>query len=561
MFNSISVKNRLFLVSFLPLILLTIAMVALIQIKVSALVEKEVTTAENMLLETRKRELKTIVEIAYGTIRPIYESNGNVEEAVDLLKRMEFGEDGYLFGYDGDSVRVFSGSSDASIGKSYQQFKDVNGVYLINDLVKKGKVNGLGKGNEFVAYHFPRLGGEKALPKLSYSIYLDKWDLMIGTGVYIDRIEEQVAVFETQTTESGQSLLWSVVIVTALIFVGLLFISFVLVKSILTPLIEVTESIEKLSKGNGDLTQRLPVRDKHELGHLSSSLNAFLESLHGLILSVKDVSLSVKDEGIILTQEVDKIEGVVAKQHNEVSQVATATTEMSQTAQQVSDNAGDAAQAANQANDNGKDALVKVEESCKEMALLNTELESASGVVIQVGEDVENISAVLQVIESIAEQTNLLALNAAIEAARAGEQGRGFAVVADEVRNLASKTQGSTEEIQAMINKLQSGSRSAVQLMTENIKRSEIVETSIKDTSTSLTEIAHLITTMSDVNTQIAAAAEEQSVVGSEISERVVEISEQTSELNVIALNNAKAAEKVNSKTVELEHIVSQFKV
>ena len=205
--------------------------------------------------------------------------------------------------------------------------------------------------------------------------------------------------------------------------------------------------------------------------------------------------------------------------------------------------------------------MQSVEQSCHEMSLLLNELSATEEVVTQVGDDVENISAVLLVIESIAGQTNLLALNAAIEAARAGEQGRGFAVVADEVRNLASKTQGSTEEIQNMITKLQSGSRAAVIVMSDSKQRSNETEKSISATAVSLGEISKSVATMNNLNVQIATAAREQSIVGKEISQRIIDISSQTTELSSIAVKNGKTAENLRQKTAELEGLVGQFKV
>ena len=135
------------------------------------LAENESKSAFSLLESAEKVKLKNIVDAAYHIVKPIYDSGGSQEEAVELLKRVAFGDDGYIFGYNGDSVRIFSGTSDASIGKSYKDFKDVNGVYLINDLISAGKKNNLGKGSEFVVYHFPRLGGDTPYPKLSYSIF------------------------------------------------------------------------------------------------------------------------------------------------------------------------------------------------------------------------------------------------------------------------------------------------------------------------------------------------------------------------------------------------------
>ncbi len=561
MLDRLSIKQRLLSVSIAPLISLILILLFMIFQQVDDLIEGEVKTAEEIAYDTKQEELKTIVQLAYATIKPIYESDGTMEEGVELLKRMEFGKDGYLFGYDKDAIRIFSGMSQAKIGESYYNFKDVNNVYLIRDLITSGRENNLGQGNKFVKYHFPRLGKSVASPKLSYSIFLDRWDLMIGTGVYIDQIEEQVNIFKTSMTEARDELIVSIITISALLLVLLVALGIVMVRSILVPLLEVTDSIRKLSKGNGDLTQRLTIRDKFEMGALSTALNDLLDSQKSLITQVRDVSLNVETERDFLSCGAKKIESFSKQQNKTIEQVATATTEMSQTAELVSNNANDAAFAARDADNNGKEALKMVESSCDEMSKLNKEMKKASEVVTQVGEDVENISSVLQVIENIAEQTNLLALNAAIEAARAGEQGRGFAVVADEVRNLASKTQGSTEEIQEMITKLQNGSRSAVNVMTESITRCDETERSIRNTSSKLSDIASSITTMNDVNSQIASAAKEQSVVGNEINSSIVDLSEHNSDLSEIATANGKAAENMREMTVDLERLVGQFKV
>jgi methyl-accepting chemotaxis protein len=212
-------------------------------------------------------------------------------------------------------------------------------------------------------------------------------------------------------------------------------------------------------------------------------------------------------------------------------------------------------------NQHGKLALQQVNASTKEMAELSAEINEASDVVKTVGDDVENISAILQVIESIAEQTNLLALNAAIEAARAGEQGRGFAVVADEVRNLASKTQGSTDEIQQMINKLQHGSKSAVEAMERSMTRSNAAEKSVSESATSLTDIAESVKVIHDKNDQIVKASAQQNISGEDIEVKISEISKQISQLNLIANENNSVSNNFRNRAEQLDEIVGQFKL
>lgn len=385
--------------------------------------------------------------------------------------------------------------------------------------------------------------------------------MMVGAGIYIHQIETQVNAFQKSFQDSKSNMITIAVALSTVVLIIIGGFGLLLRRSIINPLDEVNESIKKLSMGNGDLTQRLNIKDRFEMGDLAGNLNALLNSLQALIGNVKDVAIGVNSESNVLSQDAENIKEVSSKQLGSVEQIAAATTQMAQTAHHVAENASRAASAAHEADDNGKDAMQMIDNSCSEMTQLNNEMTKACEVVTQVGADVENISSVLQVIENIAGQTNLLALNAAIEAARAGEQGRGFAVVADEVRNLASKTQGSTEEIQEMISKLQHGSRSAVDVMDTSIKRSNEAEGSIRSTADKLKEIAESISTMSEVNSQIAEAAKQQNEAGEEINRSVVELSEQNKGLSEIAINNGRSAEHMKQKTTDLDRLVGQFKI
>jgi methyl-accepting chemotaxis protein len=559
--NNFSIRTRLLAVSAIPVLLIAITLVLIFNSQINSLIKTQTQSATDMLRHEKKQELKNIVDIAYKTIKPIYDTNGSLEDGVTLLQRMEFGKDGYLFGYDSNSIRVFSGSSNAGIGNSYKNFKDVNNVYLVNDLVEAGQKNNLGRGDEFVSYHFPRQGETVASEKLSYSIFLPKWDLMIGVGVYVDTIEKEIAIVE-QEVRAAQSAVLTFVYTLTIVLIGIMVVIGVLVsRSILNPLANVSDSIRELSQGNGDLTKRIPIQDKFETGILAGYLNNLLSSLQNNMKSVFEVSQAVNSETDTLLAQVEQIKQITEKQSHAVQTVAAASTQMSASAGEVSSNAASAASAVKEANGNGEIALEKIQQSSSEMSQLSLDIREASKVIDRVGIDVESISAVLQVIESIAEQTNLLALNAAIEAARAGEQGRGFAVVADEVRNLASKTQGSTEEIQNMIQKLQDGSRSAVEAMGKSITRSDSAEKSVTDTSEQLDEIAQSISVIMDMNSQIASASEEQSLVGGDIGQRIVEISDQTHELNDIAQLNNDTCEKLRLKSGELDKVVGQFKI
>jgi methyl-accepting chemotaxis protein len=221
--NKFSIRQRLFIASIFPLIITCIALLSIIFTQLNNLVETETQSAQKLLTDSKKAELKSIVDIAYNTVKPLYEDGASREDAVKLMQRMQFGSDGYIFGYDGDSIRVFSGSGSAGIGNSYRDFKDVNDVYLINDLITAGRRNRLGNGNEFVTYHFPKPNEKIPSPKLSYSIFLKRWDLMIGVGIYVDSIEKESAVFKAHVEEVSTTLITLVTIISV-VLIGLMIV-------------------------------------------------------------------------------------------------------------------------------------------------------------------------------------------------------------------------------------------------------------------------------------------------------------------------------------------------
>jgi methyl-accepting chemotaxis protein len=249
------------------------------------------------------------------------------------------------------------------------------------------------------------------------------------------------------------------------------------------------------------------------------------------------------------------------KQQQETDEVAIAVNEMSASGQEVARNANSAADAAHNADvaaDNGRQVVGHTIEAIDSLA---NEVKEAGAVIDRVEQDSESIGGVLDVIRGIAEQTNLLALNAAIEAARAGEQGRGFAVVADEVRTLASRTQQSTAEIQSMIERLQSGTREAVNVMDQSRQMAENTVGQAAKAGTSLEEINAAVTSIKDLNSQIACSAEEQSSVAEEINQKVTRISDITDQTAAGAQQTSSASNELNQLAETLKSLVGQFKV
>ncbi len=330
---------------------------------------------------------------------------------------------------------------------------------------------------------------------------------------------------------------------------------------IICPLRTAVKAMSEISEGDGDLTRRLDVNGKDEIGQLAVAFNTFASKIHTLVVEVSSstTQLAAASEELSLITH-DTTTGVVSQQ-NDIDQVATAINELSATVQEVNNNAQSAASAADQASVHTRDGSKVVKTSISGIGNLAQEIEQASQVIHKLEQDTDAIGEVLAVIRGIADQTNLLALNAAIEAARAGEQGRGFAVVADEVRTLASRTQESTQEIQTTIEQLQAGARNAVQAMNTSRDMAETSVDQASQTGKALDDITTAVSTINDMNTQIASASNEQSLVTEEINQNVVNITQ-------VAEQTANSAEQIDTSSRELAHLsaqlqtlVGQFKV
>ncbi|MCP5169421.1 MAG: methyl-accepting chemotaxis protein [Hahellaceae bacterium] len=307
--------------------------------------------------------------------------------------------------------------------------------------------------------------------------------------------------------------------------------AFLLNKVVTSPIKAAIRALQDIAEGEGDLTRRLRVKSKDEIAELATVFNRFVGKIQDLVRQIMQsadmLSTSTEEMNVI---SVKTSEGV-SNQRSETDQVAAAMNEMSATAHDVARNAVEAAAAAQKADQDGQLAREILSGAINSIRNLAGDIDSSAQVINELEQDVVNITSVLDVIRGIAEQTNLLALNAAIEAARAGEQGRGFAVVADEVRTLASKTQASTQEIQEMISRLQTGTGRAVSVMKSSKNSGEQTVGQANKAEVALNEISSAISTINDMNTQIASAAEQQTAVTEDINRsltRIVEIAEDT---------------------------------
>ncbi len=352
--------------------------------------------------------------------------------------------------------------------------------------------------------------------------------------------------------------------VSVLMVVGLiigLFMAWLISRAICKPLSDVVNALDDIANGEGDLTRRLVSRGQDEIGHLAQAFNIFITKIHALVQHTATATGEVISAVTETTESTRNIGRMILAQEQETQQVATAIHQMSATISEVANNAANASQATRSATEEVAAGHKTVEQTAHSIQALHREITHASNIIGQVKKNSEGIGSVLDVIKGIAEQTNLLALNAAIEAARAGEQGRGFAVVADEVRNLATRTQESAGEIEDMIRTLQNNTHQAVKAMENGCTTAEENVQQANSARTSLEAINAAIETINAMNRQIALASEQQSSVSEEINRSIISISQESKNAATLSQQSMNTTTHLGQLAAELQQVVQQFKI
>ncbi|MDM5063251.1 methyl-accepting chemotaxis protein [Aeromonas salmonicida] len=553
-----TLKQKILLLGAVPVLLMALVVNLSNYMISKSDLEADLIVARENAIKERKALLSSYLMLAKTAVDTVYNQPDTPEvrkQVAEILRPLRYSSDGYFFVYDFQGNTVLLPTRPDMEGKNRWQDKDAKGKLLIQEIVKAAR-----QGDGFSEYWTAKPSIGRDAPKLSFNLVLDKYEWIIGTGFYIDDIDNELAALRTERENNMHGSLQSSVLLI-LVILGITLVATVVIGNRVTrPLADAVQALNDIADGEGDLTQRLKVQSHDEIGQLATAFNRFVERIQSVVSQVGETSnhlFSAVEKLHSLSEHYDhQMQG----HSRETDQVVTAVTEMSSTAQEVAASASNAATATSDAARESDAARGVVGTAINSINRLVGEVHTASGVIEQLAHETGKIGSVVEVIRGIAEQTNLLALNAAIEAARAGEQGRGFAVVADEVRSLAGRTQQSTKEINEMLQRLQSGVKQAVDVMQASEERSQETVQEASHIATSLDSMVMAVSTINDMNIQIATAAEEQHAVSEEINKNLVAIQQIVSELTDAAVESNSTTRDLASTGDKLRKLVSQFR-
>jgi methyl-accepting chemotaxis protein len=559
--KSLNLRSKILLVALIPFMLVASALLAHSIITAKMAGDERVQSTRALLMAEKEARLRDYVEMARTAVREQYENDAGdlaarQETARNILRELAFGDNGYIFVYQYDGTNVVLRPKPHLEGKNLIDLKDADGNLLVRDLIDLAKAGG-----GIYAYKWEKPSNKQIGDKLSYTAGLDKWQWMLGAGFYIDDIEQEVAAISAQVdSDITRAIVYSVATATILVVLGIV-LSVLMARRITGPVSQATLVLREIASGGGDLSRRLPQSSNDEVGQLCQDFNRFADKIHDIVSGVNDTTLKLSAAAGEMSQVTAQSKSAAGSQRERTDQIAVAINEMTATIQEIATSAGDAESAARSIDSTVTEGLQTVDNTISSIAQLAQDAEQAMQHAQQLETESQNISTVLDVIRGIAEQTNLLALNAAIEAARAGEQGRGFAVVADEVRTLASRTQNSTVEIREMTERLSSGTGATVEVMKRSTQRTNEAVAIARTAGDSLRTVADSVATMSSMNAQIASAAEEQSAASEEINRNVTQIASTADDSAVAATKSATVSDDMSQLGAKLNSLVGQFKL
>jgi len=469
------------------------------------------------------------------------------QRAFARLNEIRYEGEEYIFTINRSGDMVQHPFAKQLVGTNVLDYKDPNGTRLFQQMV-----DGVKNQDRATVEYIWQKGADKnnLVDKISRVQVFQPWNLIIGTGQYVDNIA---------------ALLWAqffkLVLLAIFLSVPLLVLFLLIIRSIVRPLKAINQAMENISEGDGDLTKRLETQGNDELTRVAESFNTFVHKIQQLVTNVQDSVDAEQAAAEQLAKLCDSSSSQTERLSQQTEAVATAVNELTSSAGEVADHAREAAESASVADEQSGRSATTVRRAVQNIDELTQRLNQANQHAKTLTEGSKEIGDILNVIITIAEQTNLLALNAAIEAARAGEAGRGFAVVADEVRQLATKTQKSTDEIGSIVDNIQRAISDVTNIIREAESSSEQTRGETIEAEQAISQIQEAVANISGMNVQIASATDEQSRVTQDISQNITSISTLTHDTKDASQQVKQVSDSLIKNSVDLSQMIRRFRV